>query len=184
MTSKYLFKSERLGFRTWSNNDLEPMTSINSDAEVMQFFPKTQTQDDTANFIKRMQKSYAENGFCYFAVELLSTGEFIGFIGLSIQTFEADFTPITDIGWRLSKNTWGKGFATEGAKRCLTYAFDNLKLDKVLSTSPIINTPSINIMEKIGMLKVKEFEHPLLLNNEKLKKCVLYRIDRFTSPLE
>lgn len=176
MTSKYLFKSKRLGFRTWTNSDLVPMSHINSDSEVMQFFPKTQTQDDTANFIERMQNSYAKNGFCYFAVDRLEKDELIGFIGLSIQTFEADFTPITDIGWRLSRKYWGKGFATEGAKRCLDYAFDSHKLDKVFSTAPIINLPSIAVMAKIGMQKVKEFEHPLLLNNERLKRCVLYSI--------
>jgi RimJ/RimL family protein N-acetyltransferase len=177
MIEKYLFKSERLGFRTWADNDLESMAAINSDPEVMKFFPNTQAKEHTKNFIERMSSQFKKRGYCYFAVEILKTKEFIGFIGLSRQTYEADFTPCIDIGWRLKKDTWGKGFATEGAARCLEFAFSQLKLNQIFSIASIINEPSINVMKKIGMSKVKDFEFSLLLNNEKLKKCVLYSIE-------
>lgn len=123
-----------------------------------------------------MQKMFDENSYCYFATELLATGEFIGFIGLCEQTYEADFTPCIDIGWRLKESAWGKGFATEGAQACLQYAFNVLQLSTIFSIAPIVNTPSIAVMKKIGMQPIKQFNHPALSGNEYLKLCWLYRI--------
>jgi RimJ/RimL family protein N-acetyltransferase len=170
----YLFQSARLGFRNWHERDIAPMAAINADAEVMKYFPAIATFDQTATFIERMQLEYAEKGYCYFAVDEISTDTFIGFIGLSWRTFEADFTPCVDIGWRLSPSAWNKGYATEGAIRCLDYAFGTLELDKVYSMAPKINTPSERVMQKAGMKKVGEFEHPLLKEYPELKECVLY----------
>ena len=98
----------------------------------------------------------------------------IGFIGLSAQDYECEFTPFVDIGWRLAKHTWNKGYATEGAKRCLSYAHETLKLKEIYAVTPMLNKKSERIMQKIGMTKVGTFEHPLLLNDERLKMCVLY----------
>lgn len=154
------------------------MAAINANEEVMQFFSSAQTKEQTQQFISRMKAQFEAKGFCYFAVETLADNEFIGFIGLSEQTYQADFTPCVDIGWRLSKVHWGKGYATEGAKRVLQYGFEELKLEKVLSIAPVINTASQKVMQKIGMQKVKTFDHSLLLYNERLKKCVLYVVEK------
>ena len=176
--SNYLFKSIRLGFRDWKEADIEKMATLNSDSEVMRFFPSTQSFEVTKKFISRMKKQYTEKGYCYFAVDRLEDVEFIGFIGLSEPIYEADFTPCVDIGWRLARKFWGMGYATEGAKRCLSYGFDQLNLEKLVSTAPVLNKPSIQVMKKIGMTKVKYFEHPLLTDNHRLKDCVLYEINR------
>lgn len=173
----YLFTSERLGFRNWIDADVDVMSEINMNADVMEFFPALQSREDTQKFIERMQKSFERTGFCYFAVDMLEDAELIGFIGLAEQTFESDFTPCVDIGWRLHPKAWYKGFATEGAKECLDYGFNKLKLEKIVSMAPVINVKSIHVMEKIGMQKVSYFEnHPYLLNDARLKKCVLYEI--------
>lgn len=174
MEDNYLFKSERLGFRNWKQTDLDEMFAINSDKEVMEFFPAFPTKEQTAEFIKRMNNQFLDSKFCYFAVDKLEDNEFIGFIGLSEQTYIAEFTPCVDIGWRVKSTEWNKGFATEGAKRCLDYAFNNLGIEKVYSVAPKINIKSEHIMHKIGMKKLYEFNHPLLLNDERLKCCVLY----------
>ncbi|HEY1062098.1 MAG TPA: GNAT family N-acetyltransferase [Daejeonella sp.] len=173
---KYLFKSERLGFRNWLESDIELMSAINADEKVMEFFPAIASKDQTIEFIEKMQKQFKEKGFCYFAVDKLENNEFIGFIGLSEKLFEAEFTPCIDIGWRLSSEEWNKGYAGEGAKRCLEYANEVLKLEKIVSIAPKINVKSEKVMKKIGMEKVLEFEHPLLINDERLRDCVLYQI--------
>ena len=116
----------------------------------------------------------AERTYCYFAVDKLDDGTFIGFIGLAYKTFETDFTPCVDIGWRLCKKEWNKGFATEGAKRCLAYGLDELGIKKINCIAPKVNIRSEQVMKKAGMSKVKEFIHPLLLNDERLRECVLY----------
>ncbi|MCF2875104.1 MULTISPECIES: GNAT family N-acetyltransferase [unclassified Tenacibaculum] len=172
----YLFTSNRLGFRNWTDSDLDALHEINSNPEVMRYFPTILKKEQTLDFIHRMQKQFNEKKLCYFAVEIIETKEFIGFIGLSEQTYAADFNPSIDIGWRLHPNFWGKGYATEGAKRCLEYGFSQLKLKEIVSVAPIVNTPSIIVMEKINMKKVKEFKHPLLGNFPKIEACVLYKI--------
>jgi len=150
-TIKYIFTSERLGFRNWNLTDIDKMYEINSDEKVMEFFPSIQTKEQTTEFVERMKKQYEEKGFCYFAVEILGDNQFIGFIGLSEQTYKAEFTPCIDIGWRINSNEWNKGFATEGAKKCLEYAFKELKLENVYSIAPKINTKSEHIMKKSAL---------------------------------
>jgi len=172
----YVFTSERLGFRNWLSTDIENMYAINADKKVMEFFPDTLTREQTIAFMERMQKQFAENRFCYFAVDKLENHEFIGFIGLCEQTYKAEFTPCIDIGWRISHPEWNKGFATEGAKRCLAYGFNDLNIEKIVSVAPKINTKSEHIMTKIGMTKQFEFEHPLLSNDDRLRTCVLYEL--------
>ena len=174
---KYIFTSARLGFRNWDFADIDKMHEINSDEKVMEFFPYIPTKEQTAEFVKRMKKQFEDKGFCYFAVDKLEDNEFIGFIGLSEQTYKADFTPCIDIGWRIKSSEWNKGFASEGAKKCLDYALNDLKLEKVYSIAPKINTKSEHIMIKIGLKKQYEFEHTLLTNTETLKTCVLYKTE-------
>jgi RimJ/RimL family protein N-acetyltransferase len=173
--NKYIFTSERLGFRNWNLDDIEKMHEINSDEKVMEFFPSIPTKQQTIEFIERMKKQFEDKGFCYFAVDKLENNELIGFIGLLKQTYQADFTPCIDIGWRIKSSEWNKGFASEGAKKCLEYALDVLKIENVYSVAPKINTKSEHIMIKIGLKKQYEFEHSLLTNNERLKNCVLYK---------
>jgi RimJ/RimL family protein N-acetyltransferase len=177
MTKEYVFKSERLGFRNWVDSDLPLMIAISGDADVMKNFPATATPQQTKAFIERMQAMFVEKGYCYFAVDCLENNSLIGFIGLCDQDYEVEFSPCIDIGWRLAKQYWGKGFATEGAKRCLAYAFKELGLENIKSTAPLVNLNSIKVMEKIGMTKQLEFKHPKLLKVEHLVDCVCYEIN-------
>lgn len=174
MKGTYLFKSERLGFRNWIPADIEKMIRINADREVMKYFHARPSKEQTMEFIQRMQIQFTEKNYCYFAVDELASNSFIGFIGLSDQTYESDFSPFTDIGWRLNKSYWFRGYATEGAKACLAYADRNLDLPLIYAVSPGVNKNSIKVMEKIGMSFVKNFDHPLLRNNAYLENCVLY----------
>jgi RimJ/RimL family protein N-acetyltransferase len=178
MTTTYLFTSQRLGFRNWTDADIATLAAINADPEVMEFFPAMQDLQQTKEFLTRMQDSYAKYGYCYFAVDLLQDNTLIGFIGLAEKTFEADFTPCVDIGWRISKEYWNQGYATEGAQRCLRYALYNLNLPKVVAIAPVVNVKSIRIMEKIGMKPAGLFSHPLLLTDQRLCQCALYEARR------
>ena len=176
MSKEYLFQSERLGFRNWIDSDTPKMIDISSDPDVMEFFPAIATKIQTVDFIDKMKLMYIEKGYCYFAVDQLKDESFIGFIGLCYQTYESQFTPSVDIGWRLNKKCWNYGLATEGAKKCLNYGFNVIELKNIISTSPIINTKSIRVMEKIGMAKLTEFKHPRLKSDKRLEDCVCYEI--------
>lgn len=154
------------------------MVAINADPEVMEFFPALPDEAETLAFIERMQKHFEKKGFCYFAVDKLMNHEFIGFIGLCEKTFEADFTPCVDIGWRLARREWGRGYATEGARRCLEHAFGQLGLAKVVAIAPVPNMRSEQVMKKAGMKKTGTFKHPLLAGDKRLETCVLYEMVR------
>jgi len=173
---EYLFTSKRLGFRNWVAEDIHKMAAISADKEVMKYFPYPATYKQTEEFVERMQRMFSEHGHCYYAVELLETKEFIGFIGLAYQDYEASFNPAVDAGWRLAKKHWGKGYATEGAKACLKYGFEDLGLTEIYAVATNANTNSFNVMKKIGMQFHSQLKHPRMPAHLGLTTC-LYRLD-------
>ena len=171
---EYLIKTERLGLRNWNEELITQMIEVSADPEVMKYFPATATPEQTITFFNKMKKLCEDKSYCYFAAEILETKEFIGFIGLCYQEYKAEFTPCTDIGWRLKTSAWNMGYATEGARACMDYAFKELNLEKVYAVASANNLSSINVMKKIGMEYQYNFDHPKLLNFPKIKDCVLY----------
>ncbi|MFT4801763.1 MAG: RimJ/RimL family protein N-acetyltransferase [Flavobacteriaceae bacterium] len=171
----YIIKTERLGLRNWCSTDLEPFTEMSQDEDVMSYFPKLLSKEECNDFIKRMQLHFKEFGFCYFAVDIIETGEFIGFTGMLNQNYKSNFTPCIDIGWRLKKSSWGNGYATEAAKSCLKYSANELNINKIYSLAPIPNNKSIAIMKKIGMTYDSIFHHPTLKDDDRLKECMVYK---------
>lgn len=172
----YLIQTSRLGLRAWLASDLQPFAEMNQDPRVMEFFPRTFSFEESEKGLQNFNDHLDVHGFTYFAVDRLDKEEFIGFIGMKHQSFDSFFTPCIDIGWRLKVDAWGQGFATEGAKACLEYGFTDMKLDAIYSTTPLLNTPSIRVMEKIGMQFFGEFDHPKIDSSSPLQRCCIYRI--------
>src|SRR5690606_14340984 len=103
---------------------------------------------------KRFQSKIEEKGWGFWAAVLADSQEFIGFIGLNDVTRDAlpaPFAPAVEIGWRLAFKHWGKGYATEGAKACLQYGFETLRLKEIVSFTAVQNNRSRRVMERIGM---------------------------------
>ncbi len=174
--NKYLFKSERLGFRNWANEDVVEFSKLNSDEAVMEHFPKTLSKKEVEELITKLKNHFTQNGFTYYATEILETGALIGMIGLAFQEYKTAFTPAIDIGWRLKRSAWGKGYATEGAKRCLEYAFNELDINKVIAVCTVKNQKSENVMKKIGMKKIGSFKHPELADYPEYEEHFCYEI--------
>ena len=126
--------------------------------------------------VQRISAFFDENGYGLYALELRSTGEFIGFTGFTKPAFDAWFTPCIEIGWRLRQECWGQGFATEAARACLDHAFQKLALDKIFSFTAVPNTRSEKVMQRIGMIKLGEFDHPRVAPGHRLRPHVLYEI--------
>jgi ribosomal-protein-alanine N-acetyltransferase len=171
-------ETTRLRLRDWSESDLEPFRRMNADERVMTYFPKTLTAEETDAFYRSIQAEFAECGYGLYAVETKEREAFIGFIGFHRPTFEADFTPCTEIGWRLREEAWGQGYATEGAAACLAYGFRELGLRDVYSFTAGINEPSRNVMAKIGMNFVACFRHPKVAADSPLSRHVLFHAHR------
>jgi len=171
-------ETSRLLLREWVDTDREPFAEMNGDPEVMQFFPKPLSHEESDRFIIKSNQILSEKKFGLWAVEVKDSKEFIGFIGLAAPAFEAHFTPCIEIGWRLKKQAWGKGFATEGAVTVLQYGFQDLKLSEIVSFTSALNRPSIKVMERIGMTRKEheDFDHPRIEHGHRLQRHVLYRI--------
>ena len=176
MESGYLFESERLGFRRWKASDREPFAALNANPDVMEFFPKALSRTESDALVDRIEAHFEEKGYGLWAVERKEDGAFIGFIGLLDVNFDIGLENATEIGWRLDQPFWKKGYATEGAKACLAYAFDELGKKEIYSFTSTINAPSEIVMKRIGMEKVGEFEHPRVPEGSPLRKHVLYKI--------
>lgn len=192
-----ILETERLILRTWIDTDLASMHAINQDPQVMQhlfalqnigsepmhaisqdpkaieYFLSVQDLDNTKQFIEKICNHYKKQGFSLYATVRKDNHEFIGFVGLFTADFQAPFTPAIEIGWRLSFQNWGQGFATEAAKAVLDYAFKKCTLSEVVSFTLPKNLKSRRVMEKIGLHYNPEddFEHPRFL-----KRHVLYRL--------
>ena len=177
-----MITTERLILRAWKNEDVLPYAEMNADPRVREFFPSVLTREHSEAEDRRLQAIYDEDGFCFFAAELIKTGEFVGFIGLLTMTFAVPFIaqPAVEIGWRLSHKYWGKGLATEGARGAVRYAFETLKLHEILAITVPANVRSRRVMEKIGMKHLPEldFDHPGVPVGHPLRPHVLYALKR------
>ncbi|MER7248105.1 GNAT family N-acetyltransferase [Kribbella sp. NPDC000426] len=172
--------TDRLLLRQWRDSDREPFAALNADPAVMEHFPATQTREQSDALIDRQLDAFAERGWGLWALEVRDTGEFIGFTGLSIPSFEAHFMPAVEIGWRLAKGAWGNGYATEAALASLAYGFGPAGLDEIVSFTATPNLPSQRVMQRIGMThdEAGDFDHVRLPAGHRLQRHVLYRISR------
>jgi len=174
--SIYILKTNRLGLRNWQESDSEPFIKMCQDPAVMRYFPKVLSEKETKDLVNRLKNHFTTHGFTYFAVEKLDSNEFLGFTGLAQQTWESEFTPCVDLGWRLKKEAWGKGYATEAAKACLDAAFTRFKLNEVYAFAAKGNKASENVMKKLGMQFQGTFIHPKIANDPRFPHCFAYRI--------
>lgn len=166
-------KTHRLTLRQWTDADLEPFAMLNADSIVMECFPGTLSQQESDQLAKRIRKELEEEDFGLWAAEV--NRKFIGFVGLHKQSF---IKPEIEIGWRLAKEFWGNGYATEAASKVLEYAFHILKIEAISSFTVPKNVRSRNVMEKLGMTYAGNFEHPKLPEGHPLKTHVYYVIEK------
>jgi RimJ/RimL family protein N-acetyltransferase len=145
----------------------------------MEHYPGTLTREQSEAFVRdRAVPHFAEHGFGLWAVEVPGIAPFIGYVGLSVPGFDADFTPCVEIGWRLAFEHWGKGYATEAARVALDFGFSEAGLEEIVSFTVPANRRSIAVMERLGMTYAGEFDHPRLPPGHRLRRHVLYRLAR------
>ncbi len=172
--------TERLTLRRWRDEDREPFAALNSDPEVMRFFPSPLISEQSDRLIDRFEAGFDAEGIGQWAVERREDGRFLGFTGLAAADFGAVFTPAIEVGWRFARFAWGHGYATEAGQAALRFGFDVRELETILSWTAVTNLRSIAVMERLGMRRdaADDFDHPRLAPGDPLRRHVLYRLER------
>jgi RimJ/RimL family protein N-acetyltransferase len=170
----------RILLRPWRSSDLAAFATINADPVVMEYLPAPLTRAESDAMADRIERHVEAHGFGLWALEVPGEVPFAGYVGLSVPRFEASFTPCVEIGWRLAREHWGRGYATEAARVALGAAFGPLGLNEVVSFTVPHNLRSRRVMERIGMRHdpTEHFDHPLLPEGHRLRRHVLYRLTR------
>ena len=174
-------RGARVTLRPWTDDDLAPFAALNADPEVMLRMTKALTRAESDAYAARLRAHLDEHGFGLWALDVPDLG-FAGFVGLSANVpFELKVPGIVaephEIGWRLARAAWGHGYATEGAVLALRHGFEVAKLPQIVSFTAVDNAPSIAVMERIGLTRRGEFDHPRLPPDHRSHRHVLYARD-------
>ena len=170
-------ETPRLILRDWKEEDISAFARMNADPHVMEFFLNPLTPEESLAFYHRIQNEFQTCGFGLYAVERKEDHAFIGYTGFHQITFDVDFAPGVEIGWRLAHEYWGDGYAPEAALACLEYARKYLDIQTIFSFTSLPNLRSERVMQKIGMERMKEFNHPLVPQGHALCRHVVYHIE-------
>lgn len=178
-----IIETERLLLRPFKEADKEPYAVINADPEAMRYFDAPFSRELSDASIQRSHDNLKIHGYHFVATELKATGTFIGIIGIARIDDKTKAvlrgTPEVEVGWRLHPDYWGQGLAPEGARGCLQFGWDKLKVPEIVALTAEQNTPSRRVMEKIGMHydADADFNHPALAEDCPLRRSVMYRIE-------
>jgi ribosomal-protein-alanine N-acetyltransferase len=153
---------------------------MNGDPTVMEFFYRPLSRTESDALVDMYAAELDESGHCPWAVEELSTGAFIGFVGLHAVQAHMPFAPGTEVGWRLARQYWGLGYATEAGAAAVLFGFGALGLEEILSFTSVLNLRSRRVMERLGMSydQADDFDHPNIAEGHPLRPHVLYRLQR------
>jgi len=172
-------ETDRLKLRQWKESDSPFFAEMNSDPVVMEYYPSVMSKAESDEMANKIQSLISSRGWGLWAVKEKHHKKFIGFVGLHEPIHELPFSPCVEIGWRLAKESWGKGYATEAAKAALNIAFGQLDLSKVYSFASVVNSRSRAVMDRLNMVNTHQnFEHPKVPVGSLLREHVLYEITK------
>lgn len=173
-------RTARLLLRPWREADREPFAELNTDPEVMEYFPSTLSRGESDAMVTRIERRMRENGWGLWALEVTTgehAGRFAGFTGLARPTWDPS---LTEVGWRLPRWAWGHGYATEAAREAVRVGFDEVGLEEIVSFTVPTNLRSQAVMRRLGMTRdpADDFDYPTIAEGHPLRRSVLYRLRR------
>lgn len=150
----FAHRTQRLVLRSWRDEDAPTFEAACNTPAVTRHLGGLQTSAGIAAAVGRIRQCEAENGFCFWAVERIGDGVFLGFCGLKRVDAEGAPPPMVgapEIGWRLREDVWGQGYAKEAATTALGLAFGRFGLDEVYAITLTANAASWGLMRRLGM---------------------------------
>jgi RimJ/RimL family protein N-acetyltransferase len=156
-----MIETERLLLRAWQQSDEAPFAALNADPEVTRYLRGPMRRDESDELLARIRGHWQDHGFGLYAVEVKDTGAFAGFVGLAVPSFLPEVLPAVEVGWRLAREHWGRGYATEGARASLTHGFRELKLRQIISIIDPQNAASVRVAERLAMTRGRDRIHPI-----------------------
>ncbi len=171
-------ETERLILRDWREDDVEPFVALSSDPVVMRFYSAIPPRERIVDWMWAMSAKLAAGSLGFLAAELKENGRFVGFVGLNYPIFDHPIAALPEIGWRIVPDLWGQGLAPEGAKACLNYGFESLKLAEIIAYTAAANLPSQRVMEKIGMMRdpARDYDHPNVPEGNPFKRHLVWTV--------
>lgn len=176
-----MISTARLIIRPWADSDREPFAAMGRDPEVMENLGPLMTREQADAGIDRQIVLQDSLGHCFWALELRETGDFLGFCGLKIMPEGIPgLEDVIEIGWRLKRDAWGKGFAKEAAEASLAWGWANLPDDRIAAMTTPGNVRSWGLMERLGMTRRHDldFMHPSLTPDDPLAPHIVYEMLR------
>jgi ribosomal-protein-alanine N-acetyltransferase len=170
-------RTDRLSLRRWRPADRPAFAAQNADAETMAYMPRALSAEQSDALIDYYERCFEEHGLGTWAVTELE-GELVGAVGLLPVGDEMPFGPTVEIGWRLRRDRWGRGYATEAARAALGWGFSKGGLTEIVAFTAAINIRSRAVMERLGMHRdpAEDFIHPRVAPGDRLASHVLYRV--------
>lgn len=177
MTRTDVLRTERLLLRQWRASDLGPWAAMNADPVVREFLGGPLTREQSAASLERFRAGIRSRGWGFWAVEVIGTGEFVGFAGFDEVDPGMPFHGV-EIGWRLARGAWGHGYATEAARACVDHGFGEMGLTEILAVAAKDNVRSHAVMRRLGMTHdpAEDFEDPTEPPGSPQRSAVLHRL--------
>ncbi len=174
-----VIRTKRVLLRQWRTEDLPTFAALNADPKVMEFFPSSLSREQSDAVAAKIMRLIDQRGWGFWALEIPFVADFAGFVGLHVPEDDLPFNPCVEIGWRLGRQYWGNGYATEAAKAALDFGFMHLGLAEIVAFTAASNLRSQRVMQKLGMTRDEAvFEHPVIEVGHPLRTHVLYRISK------
>lgn len=175
-----MIETPRLVLRVTHPRDRPAMMAQFADPDVMRYLLPVADEAAYDAMIERNEGYRLDYGYTFWSVERRTDGVVIGTCGLKPGALGTPIAGLVEIGWRLSRDTWGQGYAREAAQATFAWGWANTDAARIVAITVPDNVASWTLMERLGMTRVAggDFDHPLVPDGSPLKRHVLYTMDR------
>jgi ribosomal-protein-alanine N-acetyltransferase len=171
-----VIETERLILRPWRDDDRAPFVAMSADPAVMETLGGVLSEAQALAEIARREAVIACFGFGRWVVERRADGAFIGVVGLAPVHKSLPLPAGFEMGWRLARDAWGQGYATEAARAAIQHGFERGGLTEVLAFTSPPNLRSQAVMDRLGMTRTPtlDFDHPALAPEHPLRRHLVW----------